>query len=259
MKQGSLRTNVLLILFQGVFGTQLLCAQNTSLQTTITLENPTVTQREPVILDVTFANTTGSSVEVDLGYAHDKLTVHVIDEQGRQLNDSQSYPREGKKFKQVLHLEDGSSSTAFLVLSNRFVFDKIGMYKIEVNSAPTLGSSTSNTPVFNAVLNLAVLPRDEGVLKSSCSKLVARIWSSSDSESQAAAEALSSVNDAIAVPFLVDALKFRQFTPLMVSGLARVRTDAAVAALVSATRSIDPETRTLARSALAAIEGSPNK
>lgn len=99
-----------------------------------------------------------------------------------------------------------------------------------------------------------MLPRDEGSLDSACADLLSRVEDLHSSASAlTAAKALSSIKDPVAIPYIATAIKRREFASIMITALSRLKTDQAVAALVEASKSDDPETRMLASSALAGI------
>jgi hypothetical protein len=220
----------------------------------ISLQKSIVTQHEPTIVDITIDNSSSAGVDFDLGYNKEKIGVRVIDPDGRTREKGRSLPQEGMRFSSAVHVEPGTASVVPVLLNEWFSIEKIGDYQIDMTLQLPDPRSPNEPSGVSAALTLSVLPRDETKLKLACADLLKRAEDpSSASASIVAAEALSKVDDAAAVPFLVEAMKRRAFTALMVGALARLKTDEALTALTSASRSSDAETSNLARAALAGL------
>jgi hypothetical protein len=223
----------------------------------VSLEKNPITQREPAILELTFENQSDQEVVISLGYEDEKMEIMVVDPEGRTFRKPRPALREGFRSTDAFYVAGGKTAAGHVALNDWFVFEKIGTYQIEVN----LSSRSSPKERFSyeirgkpSSLALIVLPRDEHSLKSACADLLARAQDlHSSSEALTAAKALSKVDDPIAVPFLVEAMKGDEFKGLMIDALARLKTDQAIQALLSASRSSDPETRNLAHSALVSL------
>lgn len=219
----------------------------------ISLEKSTITQHEPTILDIAIHNSSATGLDFDPGYDKERIDVRLTDPEGRIWKRQRASAQEGIKFSNAVHLEPGEAGVVSVLLNNWFSIGEVGNYRIEV-TLYSPRSPSQKVDGVNATLMLTVLPRDEGMLESACADTVKKITDPrSSSAAIVAAEALSKVDDPVAVPFLVEAMKRREFIALMIGSLARLKTDDAVNALVSASRSSDPETRSLAHSALVGL------
>jgi hypothetical protein len=226
----------------------------------ISLAKKVVTLHEPAILDIAFENPSQRGVVVNLGYDDEKLGVVVTDPGGKVVKKPRRV-KSGWATPDIFNVSRGESSVGLVALNTWFSFDKTGVYRIDVTLPP---DSSPKEPFSysiannSATLDLTVLPRDGRSLESACADLVKMIEGSrSASESTAAAEALSSVDDPAVVPFLAQAMKRRGFTGMMIEALSRLKTDDAVKALILASRSGDQETRALAHSALVGLGKEP--
>ncbi len=218
----------------------------------ISLEKSALTQREPTIVDIAVHNSSAEAVDFDPGYDKEGIDIKVTDPKGLVQKKQSPVPHEGMRFSNAVHVEPGSTSVTSLLLNDWFSIDEVGEYQIDVTLYPPNEIRAHGKDGISASLTLEVLPRDDARLESACADLAKRIKSApSASAALAAAEALSKVDDPIAVPFLVEVLGRKNFAPLMIGALAHMKTDAALNALTSAAHSNDQETSSLARSALA--------
>jgi hypothetical protein len=234
-------------------------AQDTSVRLTasISLEKRVVTQHEPVVIDISLNNPSKQGTVVNLGSEDEKLEVKVLDPEGNVVRKPRAVLKDGWASPDVFDVPPGAASVGSVDLNSWFRFDKTGTYRIDITLSATSSPREpfSYTILNNSVsLDLTVLARDEQSLESACSDLLARTEDlRSPSRAVTAARALSNVNDPVAVPFLVAAMKGNEFKGLMIDALARLKTDQAIQALISASRSSDPETRSLAHSALISL------
>jgi hypothetical protein len=221
----------------------------------VSLEKAVITQHEPTIIDVVIVSSSSSStgVHFDPGYDNERIDVRVVDP-GGQILLKPHIVRQGMRFSNSIHIEAGRTAVVSVVLNDWFSFDQVGNYVIEVTLLSTKESAGEGVGHIDRRLALAVLPRNEAALDSECSSLLTRIKDSqSYVEQLVAAKGLSSVNDPNAVPFLLEAMKRKEFASLMIAALARIKTGDAVGALAVAEKSDDPDTSALARSALLSL------
>ena len=213
----------------------------------IALEKSIVTEHEPVILDIRFQSPPSTSLDFDPGYDWRNVWVKVVDPSGHAWERSPEVPQEGMKFSNAVHVDAGTERTISVVADEWFSFGEQGLYQIDV----VLRGFPSRV---SAKLSLRVEPRDNDALKAACSGLLARVnGSESFASSLVAAKALSIVKDPVAIPYLAEAMKRREFVSLMIGALAQLKTNDAVDALIEASKSSDPETRGMALSALVSL------
>lgn len=218
----------------------------------VALEKAVITQHEPVIVDFTARGSASEGADVELGYDYEKVDVKVTDPDGRVWPKPRpSIPQEGLKFREAVRAAPGATGVSSIVLNAWFNFDTVGTYQINLSVSPPVDSASAEMQVPETSLTLTVLPRDEASLASACADLVTRLRDSKSFVARrTAATALAKVDDPAAVPFLAEALRQRDFKPLLVEALVQLNTPDAVKALVSASRSSDEETSRLARAAL---------
>jgi hypothetical protein len=229
----------------GFMGTQ-------NVEVRVALEKSVITQHEPTVLRITIVNSSSSEVEFDPGYDKERIELSVTSPAGTRWRRRRAASTEGMKFSNSLRIPPGTTGSMALLLNEWFSFDMLGSYQVDVALSPRAGSYLGKTEHTNLVLT--VLPRDEVQLESACATLVKEIRDlQSASTAMIAAEALSKVDDPVAVPYLAQAMDRREFVGLMIEALARLKTDKALEVLTAASRSNDPETSTLARSALAGM------
>ena len=218
----------------------------------VALEKAVITQHEPVIVDFTACGSSSEGADVELGYDYEKVEVKVTDPDGRVWPKPRpTVPQEGLKFREVVRAAPGAAGVGSIVLNEWFNFDRVGTYQINLSVSPSGDSPPAEMQVPETSLTLTVLPRDEASLASACADLVITLRDSKSFVARrTAATALARVDDPAAVPFLAEALKQRDFRPLLIEALVHLNTPDAVKALVSASRSSDEETSRLARAAL---------
>jgi hypothetical protein len=224
---------------------------------TVALEKDVITQEEPVILDIAIHNPTSRNIAFELGYGYEKVKVEVIDPDGMALPKLPPAPsNERLVFRQAVQSRARTTGVNSLLLNEWFNFDKLGKYEIRISVPPSKNSSAGNMQLSGTSLFLTVLPPDEQSLKSACAALVTRLKSRSVADASLAAAALSRIDDPIVVPFLAEAMKRKWFTSMMLAALVRLNTPDAINAIVSASRSSDPEISSLARATLDALHKS---
>jgi hypothetical protein len=223
----------------------------------ISLEKSLITQHEPALLELRFENLSERGTVVSLGENDEKLELRVVDPEGHAFRKSRPEVRHGFASPDAFSVAGGKMSVGYVPLTDWFDFEKIGTYQIEVSLSPSslekerFSYDIRSSPTS---LSLTVLPRDERALESICADLLGRTQAlHSAGAALSAARALSKVNDPVAVPFLASAMKGNEFKGLMIDALARLKTKEALDALIAASRLDDPETKTLARGALASL------
>jgi hypothetical protein len=222
------------------------CFAETSMEFEFRLADDEVSLHEPVRLDLTIRNRSTKRVEVDLGHnARSNLAFVVTTPDGTR----HVLPRpaaQGLGISGEVTLEPGQSHTERYLLNEWFPFPLAGTYTIEaaLSGRPRLGhrSITTSAP---QILTLIVAPRDEKRLEAVVRQLATTAIHEKNAEKQmVAANALSLIDDPVAVPHLIQLLRSRSWSRAEAArGLARIATPAALAALVDALNDPDPEFR----------------
>jgi hypothetical protein len=231
-------------------------AQGTQAPTVaVSLEKEVITQHEPVIVSFTISNSSSEEVDFELGYGYERVDVKVTDPEGRVWPKPRpTTPQEGVIPREAVQAAPGTTGVSSIVLNDCFNFAKVGTYHISVALPSSSDSPPGNVQTTETPLTLTVLPRDEASLVSACAGLVTRVENlKSAADAITAADALSKVDDPAAVPFLAQAMKRKDVTRMMIAALSRLNTPDAVNALISASRSSDPETSALARATLESL------
>jgi hypothetical protein len=237
--------------------------RSVSVAATISLEKNVITLHEPVLISLAFVNSSDHDVVISLGYDADKMQIKVIDPDGHVFHKPESILKSGWRFPDTVQVAGGATAFGSVPLNNWFTFDKTGIYKIEASLSPFSSSKEHFSYSIHgnhATLSLRILPRDERALVTECAGLLVRTQAlDSYASALVAAKALSKIDDPVAIPFLAEALKRKEFTGLMIDSLARIKTDKAIDALVSASQSSDLETKGLAHSALLGLGVAKNE
>jgi hypothetical protein len=217
----------------------------------VSLERSVVSQHEPVIVDLTIRNESPGALYFDPGYGLRKIVLGVTGPDGRLRKTREAKAREGMEFSNAVQVDPGGVYVLPILLSDRFDMEALGSYRIDVTSPLPDGGPGGETASAKVALELTVAPRDEERLKTACAELVGRIRDSPRAYvAIVAGQALSSVDDPAVVPFLAQALGTRPFAGMIISALARLKTNEAIDVIERASRSSDPETSSLAHSAL---------
>jgi hypothetical protein len=161
-------------------------------------------------------------------------------------------------------LQPAQSYSQKLLLNEWFDFPTPGQYEISVRLVKPEGSprgfdiyDISQGPQFRTTL--LIQPRDAALLKKICEMLEAQVFNArNDEEAIAPAEALSYINDPIAVPYLIKALDSRRSVEgFAITGLERIGTDEAVRGIELAARSKNKDVAVFAKRALERLGKSP--
>lgn len=205
-----------------------------------------VTLHEPVWVDLTIHNRSAKPVEVDLGHnAKSNLAFVVSTAAGMRLVLPHA-SEEGLGVSGEITIEPGRSHTERYLLNEWYAFPDAGIYTIEasLSGSPRPGRRSITTSAPQS-LTVIVAPRDETRLEAVVKQLGASAIHEKNTEKRmAAANALSLIDDPVAVPYLIQLLRSRSWSRADAArGLARIATPAALAALVDALNDPDPEFR----------------
>lgn len=210
------------------------------------LDGDRVTLHEPVWIDLTIRNGSAKPVEVDLGHnAKSNLAFVVSTAAGARLALPHA-SEEGLGVSGEITVEPGRSHTERYLLNEWYTFPDAGIYSIEasLSGAPRPGRRAITTSAPQ-ILTVIVAPRDETRLEAVAKQLAGTAIQEKNTEKRmAAANALSLIDDPVAVPYLIQLLRSRSWSRADAArGLARIATPAAMAALVDALNDPDPEFR----------------
>jgi hypothetical protein len=190
-----------------------------------------ITQGEPVMLDVLVKNETAVPWIVDFGFSYVENFRFSVTSAGAPAREVRPLGRDGFQPTGRVEIPAHQSGSAFIAMNEWIDLRRPGNYTVAIRF---LGSITVNgralvldrTPV---VRELKILPRDEAVLRRRCEEFLAVIKSGSDRERVVLA--LSFTTDPIAVPFLLESAEHRGLAIEEVAGLERIGGDAARSAL----------------------------
>lgn len=129
------------------------------------LEKAKLAQEEPVLADVSIHNLSSRPIDIDLGgNGNENIKISILRPNGQKMERISQERTNGITFFGKVHLEPNQSYSETLVLNERFEFNEIGNYSIEIGPK-TLPASTD-------VLNLEVGAREPAELGTSCSALL---------------------------------------------------------------------------------------
>jgi hypothetical protein len=225
----------------------------------LSLASEVISLHEPVIIEAGVSNVTTGPIQVDFG-DNRKGAFHfkVTRPDGRKAWTPAPEPREGLVFSGVVALKPGESFVVRFTLDEWFDFSELGDYLIEGelgNSIKTPEGTTIEAPKrFRSTLK--VVPRDGKRLRSTCASLTSNVLNAaSRGEAADFAEALSRVNDPVAVPYLQQLLQSGQgFEQYAIAGLQRVGDLEAVRILIKAAETMGDEEAHMARYALGQVQ-----
>jgi hypothetical protein len=216
-----------------------------------------ISLNEPVIVEARVDNTTSEPIKADFG-TNLKGAFHfkVVRPDGRKERTPAPELKGGFVGGGAVTLGPGDSFTVRLTLGEWFDFSELGEYVIQGevdNPIEAVDGSTIEEPgKFRA--SLRVVPRDAERLGNACSSLLSNAMSLSWQEGADFAEALSHVNDPVAVPYLQQLLESgHPFERYAIDGLERVGNLNAVWVLIDATGTLGTEEAQFARGALLQI------
>jgi hypothetical protein len=216
-----------------------------------------ITLHEPVILNFAIENDTSVTLLVNLGANRKEVFAFTIRKPDGSNVELPPKRAEGSSMIGRVSLQPAQDFKQKLLLNEWFDFAKPGQYEIAVRLVkPEVTPrgfniyDISDTPEFRITLD--VQPRDPARLKELCVQLKDQIIKAvTVDEATEPAEALSYVNDPIAVPYLAEVLKSdRLLEAYAISGLERIGTDEAIKALEVASRSRNRDVALMAKRAL---------
>jgi len=223
----------------------------------INLEKTTVTQGEPVLVDVRVENQSWPALDLDLGGdGKGNVLIGVKMPNGKKVWKPAPDVRAGVLvFLGGVHLQLGETYSEALVLNEWFRFEEVGTYDVQVNLKAPIRVGETILPVTSFIQHLEVRAKDPSRLTAACEDLAARVQDRRTAQdAQAAALALSYVDDVVAVRSLERVLRGPPgFEQSAASGLARIGNDDAVAALIRSLGVSDELKRSSARAALQSI------
>jgi hypothetical protein len=220
-----------------------------------------ISLHEPVMVEARVNNTTSEDIKADFGTdLKDGFHFKVVRPDGRKERTPAPERREGFHIGGAVTLEPGMSFAVRLTLDQWFDFSELGEYVIEGelgNPIETLDGSTIEEPgKFRS--SLRVVPRDSQRLRNVCSNLLSNAMNAMSLSWQEAADfadALSRVNDPVAVPYLQQFLESgHPFERYPIAGLERVGNLKAVRILIKAFEKMGPEEAPMAQAALRRLQ-----
>jgi hypothetical protein len=220
------------------------------------LEKPTVTVGEPVLLRLDAKNSSSSPLVVDFGLNREQnILITIIDPAGKQHEKPEPSVKEGLKSFGWMRLGAGEGYSDTLILNEWFEFKSVGRYMINIRlkKAPMLDARVLTTEIPPLVLD--VNPYDRQRLSSVCGELAAKIRNTNTNDdylsSRLAARALGYVHDPVAVPYWDEVLEYAD--EMAISSLRKIANLDAVRVITRALDLHDKEARSHARFALQSI------
>jgi hypothetical protein len=182
---------------------------STSAQSSVTLDfyterSPTL--NEPVILIARVTNAAPAPLEVDFGINEETkfLFRHTLPDNSVAQAQPQS-PTNGPGFLGPVEIRGGTSHKVQLVLNRWLDFTSVGRHQVEVTFLGSVARKGGAEVEIsrNKILVIDVTPRDEKRLTGQCQHWLSVVLETNDAlERRDAANALGSVFDPVAVPFL---------------------------------------------------------
>lgn len=214
------------------------------LQVVLTPRQDSFSLHEPIQVTFEIQNDLDRSLHFDLGSnAKGSLTFSFVRPDGQRVSSQLPQPMEDFSAFGEVNLSSGQAYRQTLVLNEWESFDQVGDYTIEV-TVPAPKELATGCGAVSASIHLRVTPREPARLKLACERLEATILQGTPEQGREAAEALSFAADDVCVPSLTRLLKGSFLGSVFaIQGLARLRTVAAVAAVVDAWEELDRTSR----------------
>jgi hypothetical protein len=218
----------------------------------VSLEEKSVTQQEPILLSVAFENAGANEINFDLGAdGEENIAITVSGPSGLQSKRDEPV-RNGQTFFGKIQLRPGEKSVKTLILNRWFRFDDVGEYEIQISLDP---SGPDGKKIANELkakpLHIRVEGRNSQRLAMRCDRLLQEIQSEQSAEKKLAAmAALRYIRDPVAVPALLTISRRSDFGMEAVRALLAIGDPEAIHALLQVLRSSDGEVRAAAKAAL---------
>ena len=212
------------------------------------------TLHEPVVLQLKIMNATSQPIQLSLGKNYNEnFIVSFIGPSGATVQPRQ-IREPGFGATGQVRIEPGETFKKNLLLNQWIEFDSPGKYEIEVRLAKAIENTQADPSVrmgsFHDTIEIAA--EDSVRLNEVCAALASQVeMASSYQEAADAAQALSSVKDPIAIPYLERALFSKQLVePIVIDSLERVGSDKAVQVLILALTRLPNDEIVLVRNSL---------
>jgi len=205
----------------------------------------TFSLHEPVVVRFEVTNHLAEPVTIDLG--HNGLGAFkftVIQPDKTVVSNPTNPTEEGLAWSGKNRLEAEQTYTRSLVLNQWFEFSKPGLYQVEVRlDAPVrMTTGAVDVPHGASRFTFYIEPRNETRLRQVCASLLEKIGQRGNDYNATleAAIPLSYVNDPVAVEYLDQAVDVNPLSYyVVVQGLGRIRTEAAVHVLIKHLSSVE--------------------
>ena len=229
----------------------------------MTWRMPTVlTLHEPLILDVAIANSSGTPVALEFGLGdvtHYEFDVVRPDGSRASVRPRTTRPPEERAwFESTGHLEvaPGASAARWVVVNQYLDLNQTGVYDLTVRFDGTVKAESGTNVAVPRTLeeNVRVLPRDESALARVCRELAISATEVSVDRRQRAVAALTSINDPVVIPYLVQAAQAEVTGTAEIEALVRLGEPEARKALETLAQGPQGWTAEAARSALKRIK-----
>jgi hypothetical protein len=218
---------------------------NSQLLITFAPERGTFTLHEPVFVEMTISNVGSSDSRIDLGKNRKTHVAFDLAGPAGEARGTLRLSESGAGATGVISLPAGEAYRQQILLTEWFPFRESGSY--------SLVGKVDNGP--QAAFRIVIGPRDDAALVQVCIDLATRILGAAGIEQWRLVQALSYIEDPIAVPYMGRViLAEKRFSTPLISALARIGTAAAVEAIILAfDQKEDQDLREFARTTLVGL------
>ena len=195
-----------------------------------------LTLHEPVMIIFRVVNLTGLPINLDLGQDRKWGFLFAITKPDRVKLDLPAILHEGIAMLGEVSVKSGETFSQDLLINDWYDFPLPGKYEIKGRLSKSIavnnGSRYETDPGFSVAVEIG--PRDELALAKTCEALTNQIEASNSfDQSDAPTRALSSIQDAIAVPYLQRALFSENVVrPTIINALEKIANGAAARVLI---------------------------
>ena len=181
--------------------------------------------REPVVLQFELHNESDGPIRTDLGQnLKGTFALSVSDPDGTITSEVSLPPVTGLHRTGEITVMPGDTYRQELLLNEWVDFPVVGVYVVEIAMKNPIWTGNERILVESFRTQIDILPRNEARLRETCDRLAAEIENSNSVEiAVSAAEALASVRDSVALPYLKRALDSGKYVERqIIGGLERI-------------------------------------
>jgi hypothetical protein len=250
----------ILTLLAGLYPNINLAQRQIPVRLSVAFQSNTVPLHAPVEASVHLENQSNETYTVDLGIDKEQTFTVIVKGPDGSISRSVRKLTEGLHSPGVIVIEPRTTYTQTILVNDWAQFNTPGVYHVSIQIDAPVTEEVSGRIRQTSGGDVTVSQPDDAYLKRECEQLLDTIKASSSYQDViAAATTLSKIDDPIAAGFLTQAAELKPpVASILVAGLERLNTEDAIDGLVQLSKSVNPETRTLAVRSLRELQMAEN-